>query len=322
MAWFLVRRFAASAVLVAVAASLAYLLAASALDPRAYFEGRVARPPQSVIYTRLGELNLSDRTPLPERYGRWASGVVRGDFGRTLDGTPVGPELERRVLVTLRLMLLGTLLGCSLGVAAGYLGAVRQYRLTDRVLTIGSFAVLATPVFVLAVLLQLGAQRINEATGTHLFEWVGEYTPGDASALGRLQHLVLPTATIALAQIAVYGRYQRGLMLEVLRADFVRTATAKGLRRGTALRRHALRTAVVPMTSFFAYHAGLMLLGATFTEKIFGWHGMGEWLIDAIGRGDVNVVAAYDVFAAVLVLLAGLLAAGAQAWLDPRVRAR
>jgi peptide/nickel transport system permease protein len=320
MAWFLVRRFAGSAVLVVAAASLAYLLAAAALDPRSSFEGRVPRPPQAVIDARLAELNLSDRTPLPERYARWASGVVRGDFGRTLDGTPVGAELGRRVLVTLRLMLLGTLLGCGLGVAAGYLSAVRQYRPTDRVLTIGSFAVLATPVFVLAVLLQLGAERVNQAAGVQVFEWVGEYSPGASGIAGRLRHLMLPTLTIALAQVAVYSRYQRSLMLDVLRADFVRTARAKGLRRGTALRRHALRTAVIPMASFFAYHAGLLLLGATFTEKIFGWHGMGEWLIDAVGRGDVNVVAAYDVFAALLVLLAGLAAAGAQAALDPRIR--
>jgi peptide/nickel transport system permease protein len=309
MAWFLVRRFAGSAVLVVAAASLAYLLAAAALDPRSSFEGRVPRPPQAVIDARLAELNLSDRTPLPERYARWASGVVRGDFGRTLDGTPVGAELGRRVLVTLRLMLLGTLLGCGLGVAAGYLSAVRQYRPTDRVLTIGSFAVLATPVFVLAVLLQLGAERVNQAAGVQVFEWVGEYSPGASGIAGRLRHLMLPTLTIALAQVAVYSRYQRSLMLDVLRADFVRTARAKGL-----------RTAVIPMASFFAYHAGLLLLGATFTEKIFGWHGMGEWLIDAVGRGDVNVVAAYDVFAALLVLLAGLAAAGAQAALDPRIR--
>jgi peptide/nickel transport system permease protein len=320
VAWFLVRRFAGAAVLGVLAASLAYLLAASALNPRAAFEGRVPRPPQAVIDGRLTELNLDDRTPLPERYARWAGGVVRGDFGATIDGDPVGAELDRRILVTLRLMVLGTLLGCGLGVAAGYFGAVRQYGLADRAITVSSFAVLATPVFVLAVLLQLGAGQINRLAGTQIFEWIGEYPPGDPGPLGRLQHLVLPTLTIAFGQVAVYGRYQRGLMLDVLRADYVRTAMARGLPRRTALRRHALRTAVLPMTGFFAYQAGLMLLGATFTEKIFGWHGMGEWLIDAIGRGDVNVVAAYDVFAAVLVLVAGMLAALAQAVLDPRVR--
>jgi peptide/nickel transport system permease protein len=110
------------------------------------------------------------------------------------------------------------------------------------------------------------------------------------------------------------------MMLDVLSADYVRTALAKGLRRRTALRRHALRTALIPVTTYFAYNFGLLLLGATFTEKIFGWHGMGEWLIDSISRGDVNVVAAFDCFAAGLVLLAGLLSDVAQGALDPRVR--
>jgi peptide/nickel transport system permease protein len=205
-------------------------------------------------------------------------------------------------------------------VAVGYLTATRQYGLVDRTVTVGSFAILATPVFVLAILLQVGAERINELTGVHLFEWVGEYTPGDSGLADRVQHLVLPTLTVALVQVAVCGRYQRNLMLDVLRADYVRTAMAKGLRRRTALRRHALRTALTPMSTYFAYNVGLLLLGAAFTEKIFGWHGMGEWLIDSIGRGDVNAVAAYDLFAAGLVLAAGLLADLGQALLDPRLR--
>ena len=320
MGGYLLRRAVFSAALVALAASLAYVLAASALDPRAVFERRNPRPPQAVIEARLSELNLNDRTPLPQRYLAWATGLAHGDFGRTVDGDAVGGELGRRVWVSLRLLLLGTVLGGVLGVAAGYLGAVRQYSFADRALTAGSFALLATPVFVLAVLLQLGAQRVNDATGSRLFEWVGEYSPGASGVGDRLQHLILPTVTIALVQLAVYSRYQRGLMLDVLRADFVRTAMAKGLRRRTALRRHALRTALIPLTTHFAYNFGLVLLGATFTEKIFGWHGMGEWLIDSIGRGDVNAVAAYDLFAAGLVLIAGLLADLGLAALDPRVR--
>jgi peptide/nickel transport system permease protein len=320
MAGFMLRRTAASIVLVALAAALAYLLAAATLDPRSVFEGRNPRPPEQVVDARLTELNLNDHTPLPVRLGRWVEGVAHGDLGRTVDGASVGAELDRRVWVSVRLLVLGMLLGSAVGVAVGYLTATRQYGLVDRTVTVGSFAILATPVFVLAILLQVGAERINELTGVHLFEWVGEYTPGDSGLADRVQHLVLPTLTVALVQVAVCGRYQRNLMLDVLRADYVRTAMAKGLRRRTALRRHALRTALTPMSTYFAYNVGLLLLGAAFTEKIFGWHGMGEWLIDSIGRGDVNAVAAYDLFAAGLVLAAGLLADLGQALLDPRLR--
>jgi peptide/nickel transport system permease protein len=316
---FLLRRLLNYAVLVTLAASLAYLLAAASLNPRANFEGRAERPPAWAIDDQLTELNLNDKTPLLKRYTIWASGVLHGDLGRTWQGEPVGTEMGRRIWVSLRLLLIGTVLGCVLGVAVGAYGAVRQYRLGDRVSTLGSFVILAVPVFVLAVLLQIGGQWINDVTGTRFFEWTGESVPG--GGLGsRLQHLVLPTLTIVLAQVAVYSRYQRSMMLDVLSADFVRTALAKGLPRRTALRRHALRTALIPVTTYFAYNVGLLLLGATFTEKIFGWHGMGEWLIDSISRGDVNVVAAFDCFAAGLVLLAGLLSDVAQGALDPRVR--
>ncbi|HXA60367.1 MAG TPA: ABC transporter permease [Streptosporangiaceae bacterium] len=311
MARFVLRRAVGSVVLVVVAVSLAYLLAATALHPRANFEGRSPRPPERVIDARLTELNLNDRTPLPDRYAVWVTGLLRGDLGRDFDGDPVAGELGRRIWVSLRLLLIGTVLGGVLGVALGACSAVRQYRLSDRLITLASFVVLAMPVFVLAVLLQMGAQKVNDVTGTRIFQWAGQ---------DGLSHLVLPTVTIVLAQVAVYSRYQRSMMLDVLSADFVRTARAKGLRRGTALRRHALRMAVIPMTTYFAYNLGLLLLGAVFIEKIFGWHGMGEWLIDSIGRGDVNAVAAFDLFAAGLVLVAGLLADLAQAALDPRVR--
>lgn len=325
MARFLMRRLLNYAVLVVLAASLAYLLAAATLKPRANFEDRNPRPPAGVIDAELTALNLNDRTPVLSRYATWAGGLLHGDLGRTWEGEPVGDEMWRRVWVSLRLLVAGTVLGCVLGVLVGAYAAVKQYRLGDRLITLGSFVILSTPIFVLAVLLQVGAQRVNDATGMKIFEWTGEYTPGQSGgpfgqAGSRLQHLVLPTLTIVLVQVALYSRYQRNMMLDVLGADFVRTAMAKGLRRRSALLRHGLRTALIPVTTYFAYTFGFLLLGAMFTEKIFGWHGMGEWLIDSINRGDVNVVAAVDCFAAVMVLSAGLLSDIAYGALDPRVR--
>ena len=103
-------------------------------------------------------------------------------------------------------------------------------------------------------------------------------------------------------------------------SDFLRTARAKGLRRSRALIKHGLRTALIPMATFFAYQFALLFVGATFTERIFGWHGMGEYFVDSIIKNDVNSVAAVTLFVAVLVLIAGFLADLAYAMLDPRVR--
>ena len=109
-------------------------------------------------------------------------------------------------------------------------------------------------------------------------------------------------------------------MLDVLGSDFLRTAQAKGLTRPQALVKHGLRTALIPMATFFAYQFALLFVGATFTERVFGWHGMGELFVESITKNDVNTVAAVTLFVAVLVLLAGFLSDLVYAALDPRVR--
>ncbi len=135
-----------------------------------------------------------------------------------------------------------------------------------------------------------------------------------------MQHLILPSLTLILGEIAIFSRYQRSAMLDVLGQDFVRTAQAKGLRRRGALLRHALRTALIPAVTYFIYNFGILIVGATFTEKIFGWHGMGEWFVDSVTRQDTNAVAAVTCFAAIMILLAGLISDVAYAMLDPRIR--
>lgn len=327
MSGFLLRRFLNCLVLVLLATFLGYFLAASSLNPRARFEERNPPPPPAVVDQVLYELNLNDKTPVTVRFATWAGGVIRGDFGKTVDGDPVVGELGDRIGVSLRLLLLGSVLGSAIGVLAGLVCAVKQYHLTDYSLTLISFLLLSTPVFLLAVLFKVGALYVNQAAGTTIFYYAGEYTPGLSGgwwhqAVNRVQHLVLPTLAIALPLVAFYSRYQRSAMLDVLSSDFLRTAQAKGLRRWQALIRHGLRTALVPMVTLFSYQLGLLLISGTFTEKIFAWHGMGEWFIDSVAKNDVNVVAAVTLFVAVLVLLAGLLAELAYAALDPRVRVR
>ena len=120
--------------------------------------------------------------------------------------------------------------------------------------------------------------------------------------------------------MAGYSRYQRNAMLDVLGQDFIRTARAKGLTRRRALFKHGLRTALIPMATMFAYSFAGLFTGAVFVEKIFGWHGMGEWFIQGLNTQDINIISAIVVFAGVTVLLAGLLSDIIYAALDPRVR--
>ncbi len=252
MARFLVRRLVNYVALCLVATFLAFSLAALTFDPVGRLMERNPPPPQSVIDAKRAELHLDE--PIPTRFVTWLGGVVQGDFGRTTVNTSVSEELPRRAGVSLRLFLIGTIVGITLGVIVGVAGAIRQYKFSDYFATLFSFVILSTPVFLLGLLLKYGALEINSAVGAQVLVFTGETSPGfqgsfGAALLDRLQHLVLPTITIALGQIAYYSRYQRSAMLDVLGSDFLRTAQAKGLTRRKALYKHGLRTALVPMAT-------------------------------------------------------------------------
>jgi peptide/nickel transport system permease protein len=322
---YLARRLLNYAVLVFIATSMAYLLAAVSLNPRTHYEGRNPPIPTASIDRTLSAYNLNDKKPVLERYGTWLSDVVHGDLGRDWDGGSVNGNMARRMWVSGQLLLIGTILGGLLGIAAGAYAAVKQYRLPDNTLSTGAFVLLATPVFVLAILLQVLAARFNNAVGHKVFLYSGQYNPAGASGFfahtsDRLVHLILPTITLTLAGASYLMLYQRNAMLDVLGSDYVRTARAKGLRRTTALRRHALRTALIPSVTLFTYAFATIFVGATFTEIIYGWHGMGEWFVQSIQASDTNAVAAITAFVAVLILFASLLQDIVVGILDPRVR--
>jgi peptide/nickel transport system permease protein len=323
MTRFLARRLLNYVVLLALASFLTFCLASVNFHPLDSLLQRNPRPPPAVIDAKKAELGLDK--PIPLRYGHWVSGVVRGDFGKTVTGQPVSDELGRRIGVSLRLLVIGSVVGTVIGVVVGAWGAIRQYRLSDRVITLLSLLVLSTPTFVMANLLILGALRVNSILGVQLFEYTGETSPDAVGGVwnqfvDRLQHLVLPTFTLALGAIAGYSRYQRNAMLDVLGQDFIRTARAKGLTRRRALFKHGLRTALIPMATLFAYGVAGLVTGAVFVEKIFGWHGMGEWFVQGIATEDTNIIAAFTVFSGATILLAGLLSDIIYAALDPRVR--
>ncbi|HAM24930.1 MAG TPA: peptide ABC transporter permease [Actinobacteria bacterium] len=325
MAGYLVRRLAVSVLLVFLATSLAFVLAAVTMKPRSFYEARNPPIPTSSIDSALDAVNQNDKTPVLKRYTVWISGVARGDFGKTLKGDSINEEMGRRIGVSLRLLLLGSIIGAVLGVLLGVWGALKQYRLSDRAITVFSFVILASPVFFIATLLKYGAVQLNLAAGTTLLYFTGENSPqlvGSPATLlfDRIQHLILPTIAISIGSIALYSRYQRSAMLDVLGSDYLRTASAKGLTQRQTFYKHGLRTALIPMTVWFAFAFGTLVVGATFTEKIFAWQGMGAWFIDSVRAQDANVAAATTLFTAVMILFSTFLADALRGFLDPRVR--
>ena len=265
MAKFLLRRLANYVILVAVATSCAYILAAVSLQPARELRGAQPAAARGRRSTRGStELNLNDKTPVLERYETWAKGVaarrLRQDVGGRAGQRRDGPAHRRQPAAAADRDDRRRRCSASL---AGAWGAIRQYQFSDHAVTV---AVVRDPVDpgvrARGRARDRARSRFNNAVGTKLFEYTGEFTPGLQGGfwthvVDRVQHLVLPTLTLILGEIAIFSRYQRNAMLDVLGQDFIRTARAKGLRAAHArCCKHGLRTALIPMATFFAYNFG------------------------------------------------------------------
>ena len=191
-------------------------------------------------------------------------------------------------------------------------------------MTLASLFILSVPSFVVASVLQVLATRTNNTLGVGLFEFTGETgARGDyagAWLVDRAQHLLLPTLVLVLINAAFFSRIQRNLMLDSLGSDFVRTARAKGLRQSRAVMKHALRTALIPTGTYFAFSVATLFTGATFMEIIFSFHGMGEYGVTTISGQDIHGAVAVAAFSGVCVLVGAVLSDIMVAVLDPRVR--
>ncbi|OLT35557.1 peptide ABC transporter permease [Rhodococcus sp. CUA-806] len=303
---------------------LAYCLASWSFDPLAQFESRQPRPPQQVIDAQAARLNLDQ--PVPIRFLSWLGGVITGNFGTTVGGREIGDELWTRTGTSLRLYLIGAAIAVVLGIVVGVRGALSKSVLGAQWSMLWTLVVLAVPVFVLGTVLKMLWLPVNEMAGTQILYFSGERTAGanltgSAALVDRLQHLVLPTICIALPQIAFFSRYQRAAALDVAHSGYVRAARARGLTRRSAFWRHGLRSAVIPVLSLFAFSFGIHLAAGVFTERIFGWYGLGDWIITAIHDHDAQVCAAVTLLFGILVVLAGWVSDLASVALDPRLRA-
>lgn len=237
----------------------------------------------------------------------------------------IGSEVFGRFGVTLRLIVLAMVVALILAVLIGVISASRQYSKFDYTATFFGFLFLSMPSFWFALVLKQIGIGINTTVGDQVFYTIGSSsvvaTGGFWTQFGDvLGHLILPTISLALTSYAAWSRYQRASMLEVLNSDYVRLARAKGLPRWTVTRKHALRNALIPLTTVTALDIGSILGGAVVTETVFQWQGAGAFLLDAIKRSDVYAVEAWLLIAATFIILLNLIADLLYGLLDPRIR--
>jgi peptide/nickel transport system permease protein len=261
--------------------------------------------------------------PLGEQYVRWIASVPRGELGYSFSHRrPVRDVLLDAFPRTLLLVGLALALSFALGIAVGVLQAERIGGQRDRWLGRGLLLLYSVPDFWLALLaLLLFAYRIPIFPAGGIVDPVlHDYLPLERRALDRLVHLVLPVLTLALLSSAVVARHQRASLLAVLPSDWMRTALAKGLSWRDAVRRHALRNALLSTITLLGLSLPAMAGGAVFVEKVFSWPGMGMVTVNAIGARDYPLITAGMLVISVSVVLGALIADLAVAAADPRVR--
>lgn len=320
---YVLRRFAFSVVVLLLATILVFLLVAESGNPLAILLSNPKVSRQSIAAReKLLHLNL----PLWDRYWIWLSHAVRGDFGQTIANQPVGPQLWSHFAVTLRMVVIATLLSIVVAIAVGVFAALRKGRLGDHVSMTTCFLLLAIPTFVIGLLLkEFVAIPLNQHLGRTIFYTAGEQTPSlTGSFLSRLPnyaaHTALPVFTLMLVTFTSWAIYQRSSTLDALDSDYVRLARAKGLSRRRVLFRHIVRNALIPVTTVIALDFAAVLGGAIITEQIFSWQGVGTWFLLGVSNLDINVVLAYLVLTAVAIILFNLVADILYAFLDPRIR--
>jgi ABC-type dipeptide/oligopeptide/nickel transport system permease component len=261
--------------------------------------------PQSVLDTLNERYHLDE--PLWKQYGIYITNVAQGDFGVDFRDRPVTELLKQRLPVTIRLALLAFAFEVVIGIGAGILAGVRKGKFFDNLVLISTLVVIAIPIFVLAFLAQI-------VFGVKL-----GWFPVSGVREGWYSYL-LPAMVLGSLSLAYIARLQRTSLVENLRADYVRTATSKGLSRRRVVGIHALRNSMIPVVTFLAIDLGALMGGAIITETIFNLPGIGRAVYEGVQRQEGTVVVGIATFMIIVYMLANLIADLLYGILDPRIR--
>lgn len=258
---------------------------------------------------------LGTDRPLLTQYADWLSGFVGGDMGDSFAmRLPVAPFVWDALANSLRLALIALILVVPLGILGGALAALFVGRPLDRIITVGGLSAAVVPEFISGIVLIL-------IFGVWL-KWLplSATWPADAGLLVQVKHLILPAIPLVLVLFGYIARMTRAGMVEALDSDYMRTAMLKGLKRSVAIRRHALRNALLPTISVIATQTVYLLGGLVAIEVLFHYRGIGSLIYTAAQKKDFPMLQAAVLVVGAVFTLASLLADMLYAWLNPRIR--
>jgi len=322
MLTYVIRRLLYSVVVLIAASFIIFTFVSLSNDPLAFL--KMQPNASQITIDRITERKHLDE-PIPVQYLYWVKDALTNQFGTTTIGDrPILPELTRVMGHTLQLVIVAELLAVLIAVFIGVYSALRQYSVFDYTATTFSFVGLATPVFWLALMLQVLFVNIYLWFDVRIFYTanLSGVDPGTGIhfVLDRAQHLGLPIIVLMVASIATYSRYMRASMLEVVNSDYVRTARAKGLSERNVTMKHAFRNALIPLVTIVALNFGGLLGGAVVTETVFALDGMGLYFVNQLNLGDPYPVMAWLMVTATMIIVFNLVADILYGYLDPRVR--
>lgn len=287
-----------------------------------YFQSLVLQYPQispSTIAALRAQFGM-DQPPWIQ-YFRWLWSILHLNFGLSFAyNVPVTWLIGTRALNTLLLSVTSLVAAWAIAIPLGIYSAVHQYSVTDGLLSAGAFVAISVPSFFSALLL------LYAAYWTHLVPLQGltsvdyDFLSWGGKVLDVAWHLILPTIALGVFSVGGLMRYMRNNLLDVLRADYVKTARAKGVSERRVIIRHAVRNAINPLVTLFGFELGGLLSGAAFVENILGYPGLGRLVLEAVLKKDVFVVMGSLLMGSVLLILGNLAADVLLALVDPRIR--
>jgi oligopeptide transport system permease protein len=268
-------------------------------------EGRQLDPATRAALERRYDLDK----PLPQQYVSYLGRLSQGDLGESyVYRRSVNTILKEKLGNTAKLAVAAILLEIVLGIMAGIIAAVFRYSFLDVLVTLSTTFAIGVPTLVIGLAMQ-NVFAIN-------LGWL----PLQGQAQGVGKSIILPALTLAAVETALVSRLMRGTMSEVMRADFIRTAYAKGLSKRVVILKHALRNSVIPVLTFLGISFGGLLGGALITETVFNWNGIGLALVGAIQSQDNPIVLGVVTYGVAVFVLVNLAVDVAYAFLDPRIR--
>ncbi|HEX9334436.1 MAG TPA: ABC transporter permease [Pseudonocardiaceae bacterium] len=329
---YVIRRILISIPVIVLATFLCFSLVTVMGDPLGDWKTAQPRLPSAVASE---ERIVGYDQPFFERYGHWAVNFIKGDWNRNVvpgdNNQPVKDQVLSALGVTAKLVVFAELVAILLGMLIGVVSAVRQYSMFDYSITGIAFILFSMPLFCIALILKSAAIPLNNFLQSNgLGRWITTSGTPPGGYSGDFWHqvyqttgvYVLPVLSLLAIQFALYSRFQRGAMLDALNSDYVRTAQAKGISQTRVIVRHAFRNALLPVVTLSALNIGANFGGAIITETVFGWHGMGRLIVNAVNHVEPWMVLGWLVVTAVFVLVFNLIADILYAYLDPRIRLR